>query len=948
MDCRFPRAFGQIALAALITTFAGHGFLQGREKTRPAKQSNKGNAKNPQAWTLEEALARLRTSPHDPYLQYVALQLARREKQLKTVAHEVEELTAPEELFGARGRGTQVDLFSLFTGALAVQESLQLDTMRGNPTQLHRGRAPVIAEPEKKGEDPKDVERKWRAAQEKRRRQVVAVSRLRGPAVKSHPWKKMLAGKRPEVSRLSRAVPADFYLAEFRSLGKLLDVIDNNDLWGKHLFNQAVREAWTQGIGARLKTQLVLETNSLLRPFYDLVVEEVAVTGSDLFFREGSDVTLLFRFKKPALFKARMDAFARNVEKARPGVKRSTGKYLGVDYVHLSTPDRAVSVYAAYPEKGLHVRSNSLTAFRRIVEAVQGKDARGKAVRRLGETNEFKYIRTLMPRGAKEEDGFVYLSDPFIRRLVGPQLKLTELRRLLCYNHLKMIGHAALLYRTEHGEPPASLEALAKANCCPGKFNHGNLACPCGGKYSLSEGGMSGVCSHHGNAHFLTPCCEIPLTKVNGLEADAYRDFVKEYNQYWKTYFDPIALRIQISPRRYRLETIVLPLIDNSIYSMLAHLLKGKPEALDGLPVPKRNILSVNVRFNKKALHKKVVNWLEDEVAKNQAAFLFQHEQALSKGLGNQLGFHVYDADPLLDLNIPGFLGMMLGQTTNSSGGIPSNFIDPESLFAAFAVTSVATPVYYSVPVRNAKLVDRLLAAIDKRLAIRVRQVENSWGLRFDFYTFTLRRKHKARALGVRFGPVKWRFFWARIGKGLYIASKPVILEDLAALETAPAKTVKRERTPDRGPRGHAMVRLRPQNWKRVLAAYRLSWAENNREACLNNLVPIANAGRALAAGKEGAKGSWDERGKRAHAFADRLYGVHFYCPEGGRYLLSPDGKTCKCSVHGTPEAPKQPARPDERSQLGRLMKEFADLTATLTFLEDGLHAVVTIDRKPD
>ena len=68
-----------------------------------------------------------------------------------------------------------------------------------------------------------------------------------------------------------------------------------------------------------------------------------------------------------------------------------------------------------------------------------------------------------MPRGAKEEDGFVYLSDPFIRRLMGPTVKLTERRRVLCYNHLRMIGHAALLYRTEHGRAPQSLEELEQS-----------------------------------------------------------------------------------------------------------------------------------------------------------------------------------------------------------------------------------------------------------------------------------------------------------------------------------------------------------------------------------------------------------------------------------------------------------------------------------------------------
>ena len=98
-----------------------------------------------------------------------------------------------------------------------------------------------------------------------------------------------------------------------------------------------------------------------------------------------------------------------------------------------------------------------------------------KAPPRLGESSEFKYIRTLMPRGDRREDGFVYLSDPFIRRLVGPELKLTEGRRMVCYNNLRMIGHAAMLYRTQFGKQPKSLEELAEAGCLPPSFAHAKV-----------------------------------------------------------------------------------------------------------------------------------------------------------------------------------------------------------------------------------------------------------------------------------------------------------------------------------------------------------------------------------------------------------------------------------------------------------------------------------------
>ena len=94
-----------------------------------------------------------------------------------------------------------------------------------------------------------------------------------------------------------------------------------------------------------------------------------------------------------------------------------------------------------------------------------------------------------------------------------------------------------------------------------------------------------------------------------------------------------------------------------------------------------------------------------------------------------------------------------------------------------------------------------------------------------------------------------------------------------------------------------------------------------------------------------------DERQSAALApqiedLAERLYGVRFFCPEGGRYLLAPDGHTAHCSLHGSVLAPRQPMAPPPDADLGRLLDSFTDMTATLSFQEEGLHATVTIDRK--
>ena len=38
---------------------------------------------------------------------------------------------------------------------------------------------------------------------------------------------------------------------------------------------------------------------------------------------------------------------------------------------------------------------------------------------------------------------------------------------MICYNNLRMIGHAAMLYRTQFGKQAKSLDELAEAGCLP-------------------------------------------------------------------------------------------------------------------------------------------------------------------------------------------------------------------------------------------------------------------------------------------------------------------------------------------------------------------------------------------------------------------------------------------------------------------------------------------------
>src|SRR5262249_9083875 len=147
------------------------------------------------------------------------------------------------------------------------------------------------------------------------------------------------------------------------------------------------------------------------------------------------------------------------------------------------------------------------------------------------------------------------------------------------------------------------------------------------------------------------------------------------------------------------------------------------------------------------------------------------------------IGLHCYDAEPLFDFNLPGFLGQALGTFNGRRGG---NFASME-LGISFLVAALNSPVYLSIPVRDSKVTDAFLQYMDEALAKMTRQAgEREWfGVNFDFYK--LPADKGTRAYAIRFGPLKWRFFFARIDNGLYIASKPYILDDLrdAAVDRA-------------------------------------------------------------------------------------------------------------------------------------------------------------------
>jgi hypothetical protein len=649
---------------------------------------------------------------------------------------------------------------------------------------------------------------------------------------------------------------------------------------------------------------------------------------------------------------------------------------------------------------------------------------------------------------------------------------------------------------------------------------------------------------------------------VTQREAESYRQFVQQYSQYWRTFFDPIAIRIQVTPEKYRLETIVLPLIDNTLYSFLAQSLGGEPQALDLPPIPDRTIFSAGIKLDKArilqqldwnpppvenaklpvdetfsvgdklmqmglAMHnyhdvhkrfptvanydaqkkpllswrvsvlpfleqqalyerfrqdepwdsphnrplieqmpdifrspgrpgmkagttcfllpagpqaivsgtdsatglrdvtdgtsntvmvmhateKRAVVWTKpddyelDAKTVRDALFTNAASDALvcfadgsvrrlrgslddptllalftrsgselvqdvgeplssrqrerfwldglsqlgvperdlydfvTKGLSDKVMLHTYDADQFFDFQLVGFLGQMLGSFSGRRGW----GMGDELLPIAFLGASLNSPVYVSVPLDDPQVADTFLEKLDGSLAAQVRHAGEPgfFSLERDFYRLPLAGDVSARSFGLQVGPVKWRFFWARLGTNLYIASKPYILEDLAAKLASAGETA--DHSDHRSNlQAHAMIRIRPERWQEVLPSYRLGWAEQHRQSCLDNVGRLSSVARMLPAESSAEPGPEDQAAT-FEAAARQLYGLHFFCPAGGQYVR--DGMGVRCSHHGTALDPRQAAVPQDNAAIDTMLRGFSGLTVTLTFLDDGLHAVLLIDR---
>lgn len=443
-------------------------------------------------------------------------------------------------------------MYETTTGAAAITESLQVTRL------LRTGRK----------EGPREIE----------------LTKVPGIDIAEHPWQQMMGGKKPNDEPLARMIPHDNYFITFKSLATFLDAGDLLDGWG----TVATRALEVRGADYRLREryekQLCLKSSALSRTLGPLVIRSLAVTGNDFYLREGSDLAVIFDVADQGLFRAGTQPFIASARgEFGAALTESRSDYQGVAIESFATPHREVSLHRA-TIGDIVILANSPIGIRRILDAQAGR------IPALATSGDFQYMRTVFERGASTEDGFAFLSDAFIRKLVGPASKIAEKRRLEGLAGVHLLTNAALWHAWQTGKLPADREeALHFAG-----IEATDLRTRDQSDVAWKPVERVAVSDRYNSVHFATPLIETPVDRVTREEAEDYREFRLRYLGLWRQYFDPIGMRFQLGGDRIQIETYILPLVQNTQYAHLRQLTGNGTIARNVSPPTARTVLQWN------------------------------------------------------------------------------------------------------------------------------------------------------------------------------------------------------------------------------------------------------------------------------------------------------------------------------------------------------------------
>ncbi|MGD9872973.1 MAG: hypothetical protein AB7T27_01760 [Kiritimatiellia bacterium] len=484
---------------------------------------------------------------------------------------------ARDQRGGRRRRGAELSAFGLLGGRAAIQETLQMEAIND-------------------GSNPGDAN-------------VVPIESIAGVTVTSHPFEEMLAGAPGGRLPLADYIPADRFFVHCARPSTLLPFLNGGAdfLWnmGSTMTGNSIKHNLKERYLGRLGIN-----EQWLKMLLDAgIVKETALMFPDLFFIDNTEVSSVSRL-------------------AQPGAIGKMLELIGIRGIGAGTVEKVTArgnkVWWALRGDLLFI-STSRSELDSMLALLSAGGAGS-----LGQSVEFRYMLTQLPESGNTRM-LAYFSDPFIRRLVGPSVKIAQLRRLKARAKMEVLAARGLLNRLNGIAPEAR---------------------PQDG-YVIGDD-LIVRSETFGTLHDMATLSSVDVSMVTTNEQAAYRQYVDNYSRYWRQYFDPIAMRLDDGPAgQLELTTFILPLIDNTAYNGIREWAVAAEDAAP-LEVPEVNpppvmMLSLNIKER---------GWRE--ILKGFLPIFSRYTHinpAILDDWGTSLHLAVHDADPVIALGSGDVLG---------------------------------------------------------------------------------------------------------------------------------------------------------------------------------------------------------------------------------------------------------------------------------------------------
>lgn len=768
-------------------------------------------------------------------------------------------------------------LYKLFTGSLAIQESLQRRTLSSSSS---------------------------------RGAYNTHVSSISPPSIRSLDYAKLLEERLEEngdvkvqIHPVSKLIPADQYFLHFNSFKSLGEALDLSSQWGDDLLRLQTLTAQDNRLQAKLEEQLGLHRLGMEQLFESGVATEVAVTGTDPYLLDGTDITVLVRVADEEAFAKQLAQWTQGSRDQHPNLVEREFNYRGHQVTARYTNDRLVSSFLTTHE-GYYVFSNSHRAIRHVVDASLGE------IESLDTADDYRYISTILPPSDADNSGYYYASDAFIRRVVGPEAKISQKRRVECFNNLVMQNNASMFFRLEYDRSPDSLsEMIEKRFIAPEK-----IVCPHGGAYAFDAASDTCTCSLHNRLRYLTPNAELSVLKVSAAEAAEYERYKSRYQSFWQKLFDPVATRITVAPT-VKLESCILPMAGSSLYGDLRKAVDQNPRPINLSEIAPSAVASMVMVPGRE-------NTAQFLTAIPGVSEIVTQDPTLTdlKWLGDRVSLHfcdgeiIFEIDPtqLSPINLP-----MVGEAPAAWQALVGGLILTANM-----------PVYGTIDIENPEKARRLLEQFSETAFLRGGNL-GPLPTKIDAYQLPDYREHEIYVMSARLHAVALRLHMALVNDKLILATKPGILREVIDASTT--------EPPADQPVAHLMMRLNRQALNRLKDDVQLHWAEKSRLACHRNIISIHNFHQLYDA-------PMDQISKLSEA----KYGIRYFCPEHGEYSYDTGTSQVVCSVHGNRESSRQNPTLNPDSSSARFIQSINQVVAYLRYTDDAMIATVEIDRNQE